>query len=117
MLFQQPITTSKINSAASTNAQNLKAGPARLLTLVANNVNAAARFLKLYNKATAPTVGTDTPVLTIQLPASGAPVSLNLGDRGIDFDVGLSIAITTLGTDADATAVAANEIKAVLAYV
>lgn len=116
MLFQQPISTSKINSAATTNATLLKGGPARLLTVVVNNINAAARFLKLYDKATAPVVGTDVPALTIPIPA-GAVVSVCLGDRGVDFTLGLGIAITALGTDADATVVAANEIKAVIAFV
>lgn len=37
-------------------------------SVVTSNINAAARYLKLYNKASAPTVGTDTPVLTIPLP-------------------------------------------------
>lgn len=116
MLFQQPITTVTHNSAASTNATSVKAGPVRLLTVAASNINAAARYLKLYDKASAPTVGTDVPKLTIQLPASGAPVALNLGERGVDFPTGLAFAITTGATDADAVAVAANEIKVILAY-
>jgi hypothetical protein len=116
MLFQHTIITAKINSAATTNAQVVKASPARLMSVAANNINAAARFLKLYDKATAPTLGTDVPVLTIPIPAGGI-VSMSLGAVGVDFSAGLSIAITALGTDADTTAVAANEIKAVIACV
>lgn len=115
MLFQPSLVTAKINSAATTNATSVKAGPARLLSVVASNINAAARFLKLYDKATAPTVGTDVPVITIPIPAGGI-VSLNLGEFGVDFTLGIAAAITAVGTDADTTAVAASEIKAVLVY-
>ena len=39
-----------------------------MYVLTASNPTATAAYLKLYNKASAPTVGTDVPVLTITLP-------------------------------------------------
>lgn len=98
-------------SAASTNATSLKASAGTLYALVATNTNAAVRYLKFYNKATSPTVGTDTPVFTFAIPgnAAGAGFSINL-DPGAQFGTGIAYAITTGAADSDTAAVAANEI-------
>ncbi len=48
-------------SAASTNATSLKASAGTLFALYAVNLNAAMRYVKFYDKASAPTVGTDVP--------------------------------------------------------
>jgi hypothetical protein len=100
------------DSAGSTNATNVKNAAGRLFSIVATNINAAIRYLKIYNLAAAPNVGVDVPVMTIPIPATGSAV-VNLGQLGVTFSVGISFALTTLGTNADATAVAANEIKSV----
>jgi hypothetical protein len=66
-------STSRILSAAAdTNATSAKASPGTLYSVKGFNAAGAARYLKFYDKASAPTVGTDTPVLTIYLPASTA---------------------------------------------
>lgn len=98
-------------SAASTNATSLKASAGTLYAVIATNINAAVRYLKFYNKATAPTVGTDTPVLTFAIPGNtaGAGFSINL-DPGVHFGTGIAYAITTGAADSDTAAVAANEI-------
>jgi hypothetical protein len=108
----------RLVSAASTNATNVKASPGVVYAIVAINLNAAVRYLKLYNKATAPTVGTDTPVATIPIPASttGAGVVIPI-PSGWDFSSGISEALTTGAGDADTGAVAANEIFVHLVYV
>lgn len=101
----------RLLSAASTNATSLKASAGTLYTLYAVNLNAAVRYLKLYNKASAPTVGTDTPVATLPIPASttGAGFVIDFGP-GFDFSTGIAYATTTGVADADTGAVAANEI-------
>lgn len=114
-LLAQQVTPFSVNSAATTNATAINAKPTRLVSLVASNINAAARFVKLYDKATAPVVGTDVPLVTIPIPAGGS-VSLALGAIGMQLNNGLALAITTLGTDADATAVAAGEVKVAGGY-
>jgi len=48
-----------LSSAATTNATNVKTTYGNLYSLQLQNTSASARYLKLYNKATAPTVGTD----------------------------------------------------------
>lgn len=108
-------TQSFVNSAATTNATSIKGSAGTVMAIVCNNINAAARFVKFYNKATAPTVGTDVPVFTIPIPA-GSIVSVACGNAGIRFGTGIALAITAVGTDADTTAVAANEIKVATSY-
>jgi hypothetical protein len=63
-------TPFRLISAASTNATSLKGSAGVLFAVYAVNLNAAIRYLKFYNKASAPTVGSDTPVLTLPIPAS-----------------------------------------------
>jgi len=99
-------------SAASTNATSVKASAGQVYTVYAHNINAAVRYLKLYNKVSAPTVGTDTPLMTLPIPGnvSGAGVVLDTGGMGIAFGTGIALAITTGVADSDTGAVAANEI-------
>lgn len=99
-----------LNSAATTNATLVNAGPTQLRSLVLTNTGGAAAFVKLYDKATAPTVGTDVPALTIPVAANGV-VTLPLGEHGLTLRLGLALAVTNLGTDADTTAVAAGQVK------
>jgi hypothetical protein len=56
-------TPSKITatSAATTNATSSKTTAGNLYEITVSNPSAATVYLKLYNKATAPTVGTDIP--------------------------------------------------------
>ena len=109
-------TASNISSAATTNATAIKASAGTLYSIVASNTGAAAAFVKLYNKASAPTVGTDIPVLTITVPAGGT-VAIHFGTTGHRFTTGIALAITNLAADSDTTAVAAAQVKVLSAYV
>lgn len=108
-------TRARIQSAASTNATSVKASAAILGVVHVTNINAALRYLKFYNKASAPTVGTDVPVWTIALPPS-YPVNPVI-PGGLDFATGIAYAITTGAADTDTGAVALNEIMGVIGYV
>lgn len=81
------------------------------------NTNASPRFVKLYNKASAATVGTDTPVVTLLIPGnangSGQLASFT---SGIQFATGVSYGITTGVADNDTGAPAANEVIVNLFY-
>lgn len=111
-------TPGKLTSAGSTNATSVKGSAGTLYMLVAMNTNAAARYLKLYNKATAPTVGTDTPVLTFTIPGNtaGAGFVCPIPTQGIEFSTGIAFALTTGAADSDTGAVAANEINVNYGY-
>jgi hypothetical protein len=108
------LTIARTISAATTNATSVKASAGQVFGWYISNANAAARFLKLYNKASAPTVGTDTPVMTIQIPA-GAAANVEFS-HGIAFATGIALALTANVADADTSAVAANEIIINLLY-
>ena len=101
-------TTRIVSAAASTNGTSVKASAGDVLRISGRNVAAAARYLKLYNKASAPTVGTDTPVLTEYLPA-GASFELSF-PGGYYFSTGIALAMTVNGADADTTALTAGDI-------
>lgn len=106
------LSISRTLSAASTNATSVKASAGQVYSIYAHSINAAVRYLKLYNKASAPTVGTDTPVLTLPIPGNtaGAGFALDTGGMGVAFATGIALALTTGIADADTGAVAANEI-------
>lgn len=110
-------TPSKLVSAATTNATSLKASAGQIGYIFAGNVNAAARYLKLYDKASAPTVGTDTPVHTFMIPGNtaGSGFALNI-PAGIVFSTGIAFALTTGAGDSDTGAVAASEITVNIGY-
>jgi hypothetical protein len=107
----------KIISAATTNAANIKASTGQVYGIYLVNLNAAVRYLKLYNMTGSPTVGTSTPELTFAIPASttGAGFVLTV-PTGIAFTVGIAMALTTGVGDSDSTAVAANEIVGTILY-
>lgn len=108
-------STYRLLSAATTNAQVVKSAAGQLYAWHLTNLSStSARFVKLYNKASAPTVGTDTPVLTLPLPAGGqANVAFPVG---LVFATGIALAITGGVADSDTTSVAANDVIVNLAY-
>ena len=110
-------TPHRLVSAATTNATSVKGSAGEIGFIYAVNLNAAVRFLKLYNKATAPTVGTDTPAATLPIPASptGAGFTLPI-PQGCTFSTGIAYATTTGAADSDTAAVAANEIFVFMGY-
>ena len=99
------------------NAQNTgvvaKATPGKVFGWHISNVNAAARFVKLYNKATAADEN-DTPLLTIPIPATNiAQMSV---PAGISFSAGISIRAVTTVADNGNTGSTANDIVVNLFY-
>jgi len=116
-IVQDGWTPARLLSAASTNATSLKASAGQLGFIYATNLNAAVRYLKLYNKASSPTVGTDTPVATLPIPASTTGAGFIIGiPGGLNFTTGIAYAVTTGVADADTGAVAANEIIIAFGY-
>src|SRR6185295_17844095 len=63
--------------------------------------SSATVYVKLYDTASAPTVGTSTPVATFFLPA-GVPVAFEQA-HGLSFASGIGVAATTNLADSDAT--------------
>lgn len=109
-------STAFLKSAASTNATSVKASAGNIYGLFVTNNSAAVKYLKLYNKASAPTVGTDTPVAVIGIAANGGQVAINHVWSIPRFSTGIAYAITGGVSDADTTAVSANDVSGWIVY-
>lgn len=97
-----------VSAAASTNATSAKASAGTIMQIIGYNAAAALRYLKIYDKASAPTVGTDTPILTIPLPAAaGFVIDFAFGFR---LNTGIAYALTTGAADADTGALTAADV-------
>lgn len=116
-----PPTVYNLNSLATTNGALVITGSSGLQAFWATNIGASPAYVKLYNKATAPVVGTDVPVMIIPIPAavSGVPgvAPLPIGFSGFRFPLGLGIAVTGGVADADTTAIAAGQVKVSLSRI
>lgn len=88
----------------------IKASAGQLYQLRAMNTNAAARYLHLYNKATGPTLSTDTPIFTVPLQAASVPAEVNWGNIGLVFSTGIAWAYTTDDIAIPATAATSTEL-------
>jgi len=112
-----PVQTTNyfLSSAASTNATCLKNSPGTIYSLFIHNNSGSARYLRLYDKASAPVVGTDTPIAIIQVtPSVSKEMCLA---HGITFRTGIAFALTNGGDLTNSTAVAADAIHLHIDYV
>lgn len=108
------LTSSAATSAASTNATSVKASAGQVYGWAIFNTTSVNKYVKLYNKASAPTVGTDTPFMRILVPPSGG-TNVWFGN-GIPLGTGIAYAITGGAADTDTTSVAANDVLINLFY-
>lgn len=110
-----PATSYFLNSAATNNGALVITGTSGVASIYATNEGASPAYIKLYNKATVPTVGTDVPEMIIPVPAavSGVPGVANIpaGAVPLRFALGLGIAITRNAVFSDTTAIGAGEVK------
>ena len=97
-----------IVSAATTGATIVKATAGRVLGWCLSNTTATWRYVKLYNVATTPVPGTTTVASTIAIPPNGT-VAVSI-PQGIGFATGIGRSTVTGAADADATAVAVNDV-------
>ena len=110
-------TPYKLISLATTNAVSIKATGGNLYSIIGIGLTSTVRYLKLYNKASAPIVGTDIPTMTIPIPANtqGAGVALPFS-IGVNFSLGIAMAITSGSADSDTGAVGAGDVILNLTY-
>ena len=102
-----PLTHGTLVVAATTNATSIKASPGVLGFLAMDNTNSTPLYVKFYDKASAPTVGTDTPAYTFMVPGNlnGAGNNPPIPPGGLNFTAGIAMAVTTNRVSTDATAV------------
>ena len=93
---------------------NIKASAGQVFGYYIYNNATSVRFVKFYNKATAPTVGTDTPVITLGIPASSA-ANVDFAN-GIAFATGIGIGATTGVADNNTTAPSSNDVVVNIYY-
>lgn len=103
------VSVTRAFSAASNNATVVKATPGVVHWIDVTNTNAAIRYFKLYNKATAPTVGTDVPVATYLIPATTGVVRVFYDLTPLSFSAGIGFALVTGLADTDNTSATAND--------
>jgi len=105
--------------AGSTNqdSQVVKSSAGTLYSLSVSSTIATIRWVKVYDKSTAPTSG-DTPKFRIPVPAAaaGTVASLHLPPCGVVFSNGIAIRMTTGIADNDANPVTANDCLVNLSY-
>ena len=99
---------------------NVKASAGRVRAIRFTNANAAARFVQIHNKATAP-AATETANLYFLIPAgtAAAPGILDLeapffGDPGRYLSTGIGYAISTTATTFTDAATAADHTVAIV---
>ena len=108
-------TAGSVVTTASTNAAVVKSTAGNLFNVSASNPTATPAYVKLYNKATTPTVGTDVPLITIPVPANSA-VSFDLGSLGARFGSGIGRAVTGAIGATDTTNAVAG-VQVLISYV
>lgn len=103
-------------STADINATVVKASKAVLYAFQIFNTTASAKFVKFYNKASAPVPGTDTPVRRLMIPANGI-LSFHAEEGLGAFTAGLAYVITGALADADTTVLAAGDVAVNVDYI
>lgn len=109
------VLTHKKLALNTTNSTLVKGSQSCVYSIIVSNMTASAKFLKLYDKVTAPTVGTDTIKATIPVQPNNTLV-IDF-DTGISFTSGLGYGMTGAIGDSDTTALAANDMVLTLNYI
>ena len=91
----------------SITGQVVKAFPSRLYFIQISNTSASARYIKIYDKATAPD-NNDTPKYTYAI-SGNQNIQMYL-DEGVVFSNGISLRATAVAADNDNTAPGATDI-------
>lgn len=105
----------EVVSAASNNAASIKGSAGVVVGYYVANTGTDFRYVKLYDKASSPSPGSDTPKWVIGVPAaSAAHISLLYP---LTFSSGIGIAIVVGISNTDNTSVAASELVASIAYI
>jgi len=101
-----------INLVAS--GVNIKSSAGQIYGWYLFNNAPTVRYIKLYNKAKAPSVGADTPAMTIPLPSRAA--ANVIVPSGIAFSHGIGIGATTGVSDGNADMPTTNDVIVNIIY-
>lgn len=101
-------------ATGDTNLVSVKASAGQLYGFHVKNRAGAERFLKFYNKNSAPVLASDVPVMVIPL-AAGETLNWN-EPHGVPFAAGIAMSMTTGIADTDTGALTANDLVLNLRY-
>lgn len=92
---------------SGTNATMVKSAAGQIYAIYAFNINSAAIWLKLYDRASNPTPGTDTPILRFAIPGNlaGGGFVMTTDGKGCPVSTGIAFSATMGINDSDATAI------------
>ena len=118
---QLPVAT-KVHfksSANSTNATSVKGSSGAVFNIIIHNTHSgggsgSAIAFRLYDKATAPVVGTDVPMIVIHVQSNDSK-EINF-TSGITFVNGIAYSITDGSSLMDATSVDADGVQVYIGY-
>jgi hypothetical protein len=107
------------SSANSTNATSVKNSSGAIFNMIIHNTHSgggsgSAIAFRLYDKATAPVVGTDVPMIIIHVQSNDSK-EINF-TSGITFVNGIAYSITDGSSLMDATVVSADGVQVYIGY-
>ena len=107
------------SSANSTNATSVKNSSGAIFNMIIHNTHSgggsgSAIAFRLYDKATAPVVGTDVPMIVIHVQSNDSK-EINF-TSGITFVNGIAYSITDGSSLMDATVVSADGVQVYIGY-
>jgi hypothetical protein len=93
----------------------IKASAGGLFHVIYQNTNGAVRYIQIYDKATAPTLSTDTPIATCQMALTSRG-ECDLTIYGVSGSAGLSWAVTTDDVAIPTTAGSSGDLHATFMF-
>jgi hypothetical protein len=93
----------------------IKASAGGLFHVIYQNTNAAVRYIQIYDKATAPTLSTDTPIATCQMALTSRG-ECDLTIYGVSGAAGLAWAVTTDDVAIPTTAGSSGDLHATFLF-
>jgi hypothetical protein len=97
-------------SAAGINATNVRSGFGYLIGWSIANTTNVARYVRLYDKASAPVPASDVPFFRLVIPPSDGKSEMVFSSSPIWLARGLAYDITAASPDTDTTAVSAGDV-------
>ena len=117
-----PVTTQAHfkSSTATTNATSVRGSAGSVFNIIVHNTHSgggsgSAIALRFYDKATAPVVGTDVPMIIIHVQSNDSK-EINF-TSGITFKNGIAYSITDGTALLDATPVSADGVQVYIGYI
>lgn len=108
------LSRARIKAAATTNDTLVKAGTINVYGWTFQNNTAAKKYIRVYDKATQPVVGTDVPQFTLILQANS---ELNFETAiGTPLLLGFGYGISNAVGDTDTTVTAVDDVHGVFFY-